>query len=130
MPNLFDPPKTFNLPLSKGGDIYFSFKYMPLVVDVDGNPILSQPGGLKEYEEADFPDGATVQLIIETNNADAPLVADATITGSIAKIQMDKALADTAQAGKLWRAVITYSSGLDKVMCNGLTTRNDGKSLL
>lgn len=111
MTNLFDPPRTFTLPLSKGGDLLVGFRYMP---KVNG-----------EYAESNYPTGSSVELVIETD--DDPIVAQAEIEGSLATVWVDKAVADTVKKGKLWRAVVSYSSGLDQVMANGTVTRNDGK---
>ena len=123
MTTLFDPPRIFELPFSKGGDLYFVFKYKELVTDEDGEPVLLN--GKKQYEIADYPDGSSVVLIIE--NGDSLVEVDATIDGSEATFWEDKAVADTVLPKKFWRAVITYSDGLDKVLCNGLTIRSDGK---
>lgn len=126
MTTLFDPPQVFELPFSKGGDLHFTFRHMLLVVDGDGAPVLDEAGG-RQYVEANYPNGATVQLFIETDDPAAPIVADATIAGPFATVWEDKAVADAVLPRKLWRAVITYADGLDKVMCNGKTARHDGK---
>lgn len=126
MPRLYEPPPTFELPLSKGGDVYFGIVYKPLVVDEAGEPVLDDEGK-RQYAEADYPDGATVQVVIETNPPEAPdLVIDADIAGSVATVWGDVIDTDTVKPGKLWRATITYADGLDKVLCNGKTSRFDG----
>lgn len=126
MTNLFDPPPIFTLPFSKGGDLHFGFIYKPLVVDVNGEPVLDN-GGKKQFVVADYPAGATVALVID-HDPD-PITVDADIVGPLATVHADYLIADTVDKGKLWRAVITYSSGLDQVMCNGTTLRADGKAL-
>jgi hypothetical protein len=122
MTKLFAPPPKFELPLSTGGDIYFGIIHKPLVVDGDGEPVLD-PQGQKIYQVADFPDGATIQVIIETPD---PTIIDGDIDGAIAVIWSQSEVADTIKAGTVWRAIITYSDGLDKVLCNGKTSRFDG----
>lgn len=121
---LFPKPPIYELPLSLGGDLYCIFVYKPLVVDGNGDPILS--GGKRQYAEADYPDGASVTLTID---AATPIVLTATIEGSQATVQSDKATVtpELVPANKLWRATITYAGGLDIVMCNGLTVRADGR---
>jgi len=121
---LFDPPRTFQLPFSKGGDLYFKFVFKPLVVDEDGNPVLDGAGH-RQYAVADYPPGSTVKLAIDT---DEPVVVDATIEGSVATFWGDFLMADTVPKGKFWRAVITFEDGLDQVLCNGTTVRYDGKA--
>jgi hypothetical protein len=124
MANLFEPPPIFTLPLSKGGDLYFGFIYKPLVVDEDGAPVLTG-GGQRQYAVADYPDGATVALIID--NDDTTITVDADIAGPQATVWEDKAVADTVKGGKLWRVVLTFADGFDQVICNGKTVRKDGK---
>lgn len=125
MATLFDPPRIFELPVSKGGDLYFAFRYKPLVVDGDGEPILDGSGN-RQYVVADYPAGSTVQVVIETDTT--AITSDADIDGSLATIWEDTVVADAVERNKQWRAVITYDNGLDVVMCNGLTGRYDGKS--
>lgn len=123
MTNLFEPPPVFALPVSKGGDLHVTFVYKPLLVNENGDPVLS--GGQKQYIETDYPDGSSVQLVIETDGE--PITADATITGSKATVHEDKAVADEVKNAKLWRVVITFADGFDQVMANGTTVRYDGK---
>lgn len=126
MTQLFSPPPTFELPLSKGADIYFGIVYKPIVVDGQGIPILDGQGK-PQYAVANYPAGATVTVVIETSPPATPNVTiEATIVGSVATVWGDFADADTVAAGKVWRAVISYQDGLDKVLCNGKTTRYDG----
>jgi len=139
MARLFEPPPTFELPLSKGGDIYFGIVYKPLLVDENDEPILDGQGQ-KQYVVTDYPVGATVTVIIEAPSSAsllgvvgvqprtlaADVVIDGVITGSVAKIWGQSEEADEAGPGLLWRAVITYADGLDKVLCNGKTGRYDG----
>jgi hypothetical protein len=120
---LIPGPPRFELPLSKGGDLYCVFVYKPLVVDGNGNPVLDASGN-RQYTETDYPAGAAVTLTID---GDTPVAMDATIVGSAATVWEDKAVVDVVPKGKLWRAVITYADGRDVVMCNGVTVRSDGK---
>lgn len=123
MTSLFSPPAIFELPLSKGGDLHCSFVYKPLVVDEDGVPILDGQGN-KQYAVANYPVGATVNLIVDS---DTTITAAAVIVGSVATVHEDKAVADLIANNKLWRVVITYSDALDVVMANGTVARYDGK---
>jgi hypothetical protein len=121
---LFDPAATYELPLSKGGDLYVTFTYMPLVVDGNGDPVLDAQGK-KQYAEADYPTDAAVSFAIDS---DPPIATVAAIDGSKATVLVDKAEADTVKNGKLWRTVITYAGvdSRDVVMCNGTIVRYDG----
>lgn len=126
MATLFPTPPIFDLPFSDGGDLYCIFVYKPLVVDDDGAPILDGQGK-RQYAVADYPVGATAALTIKTD--DGPVVQPATIAGSQAVVQIDKAnTTPTAiPKGKNWHFAITYAGGRDIVICNGLTVRADGK---
>lgn len=128
MANLFDPPPTFTLPLSKGGDLYCQFVYKPLVVDGDGDPVLDINGG-KQFAEADYPAGATVNLTIDaaSDGSTAAIAIPAVISGSRATVSEDHLVVDDVPKNTFWRVVITYTGDVDVVMCNGLTSRNDGK---
>lgn len=124
MTNLFDPPPIFTLPLSKGGDLHVTFVYKPLLTDEGGDPVLDDDGN-RQYVVADYPDGASVAMAIET---DGDLVtADAEIAGALATVWEDTTVADPIKSGSLWRVTITFADGLDQVMCNGTVTRYDGK---
>lgn len=133
---LFDPPPVFDLPLSKGGDLHVTLVYEPIVlddngnpvpaVDDNGNPILDSEGNPQyQHAEADWPDGSTVKLVIDS---DTPTVVTATIEGSLATVDLDYVAADQIKPRLLWRAVLTHSTGLDEVLANGTTVRKDGKS--
>jgi len=123
MTNLIDPPNKFTLPLSRGRDLYCVFVYKPLVVDEEGEPVLDGSGN-RQYAVADYPEGSTVMLVIDDTEA---IEIEATIDGSNATVWEDHATVDAVKAGKLWRTVITYADGLDDVLCNGTTIREDGK---
>jgi hypothetical protein len=121
MPTLFPPPPVYDLPLSKGGDLYVDFVYKPVVVDDDGEPVLVD--GEYQFEEADFPSGSSVKLTIDS---DPEVSATAVIDGSHAVVQSDYLSVDAVKGGKFWRLVITYADGLDEVLANGKTIRKDG----
>lgn len=121
--NLFDPPAKFSLPLSLGDDLNVDFIYKPQVLDGDGNPVLGEDNK-PTYAEADWPEGATVTLVIDTS---PPLKAEATVAGSHALVLVDYLVADQIKRGVLWRLVLTTSDGIDTVMVNGTVTRQDGK---
>jgi hypothetical protein len=117
---LFDPPQVFQLPLTMGRDIHFDFKYKPLVVDVDGEPVLG-PGGKKQYALADYPAGAVVTLEIDT---DPQTVGIATITGHHAVVSIDYTIADEMGAQLPWRIKMVTGS-VDNVLAQGKTVRKD-----
>jgi hypothetical protein len=123
MTQLFASPAVYELPLSRGGDLYVTLVYKPLVVDVDGEPILDGQGN-RQYAPADFPDNSTISLVIDH---DTPITIDGTIDGSAAIFMEDKAVVDDVKKGKLWRIVLAYDGGLDQVLVNGTVVRADGK---
>lgn len=123
MSNLFSPPPVFNLPLSLGGDLQVDFVHKPLVVDGSNQPVLDA-NGKRQYAVANYPAGASVKLVIES---DPEIVVNATINGSHAVLHLDHTVADTIRRGTLWAAIIRYSNGVDKVMCNGKVVRSDGR---
>ena len=122
MQKLFPEPPAYELPLSTGNDLVVNFLYKPLLVDEDG-PVLDG-NGKKQFVEADYPDGAVVKLIIEGGEENTEITAE--IVGSMATAFADHSLLDVIKSKKKWRSVVTYVSGIDKVMCNGLTKRYDG----
>lgn len=121
---LFPYPPVFELPLSKGRDLYCDFIYEPLVVDIDGIPILDGNGEF-QYEPADYPDDCIVKLEIDVPDA-SPVVATAVVTDEHAIVQKDFLIVDALSGGLYWRLKITYASGVDDVLCNGQTKRRDG----
>lgn len=117
---LFDPPPSFDLPLSKGGDLIVDFIYRPLLTGTDGDPVLDV-NGKKQYPVTDYPTGAVVVMQIDPN-----ISQSAVITGHHATVTVDHALTDPIKPGRLWRQKITYSDGRDVVLCNGKVIRKDG----
>ena len=117
---LFDLKPTFDLPLTKGDDLSVRFVHKPVVVDESGDPVLVD--GKRQFAEADYPDGSTVKLVIDT---DPPTVFDATIDGSGATVFADHLDVDGIARGVRWRVVLTYADGLDKVAAKGKTVRDD-----
>jgi hypothetical protein len=122
-PYLLTPPPKFILPFAEGGDCAVNFIYKPLLMDNNGAPILDGQGN-KQYPVTDYPQGATVQLTIDTTPA---TVTTATITGSVAAVVIPQATADNIPRNAKWHLVLTFANGTKLVMCNGLTARSDGK---
>lgn len=122
MTDLFPPPPVFTLPVVKGQDLRCDFVYKPLVVDDEGLPVLAD--GQPQYAMADYPEGATVTLTIDT---DPPTVLEATITGAHAIPVLDYLEADQLASKLLWRCVLTTTDGIDTVLAHGTTQRRDGK---
>jgi hypothetical protein len=122
---LFDPPKVYELPLTKGADLYVVFVYKPLVVDENGDPVLDGEGN-RQYQEADYPDGAAVRLRIEHPDEEGDdLKFNADIVGSRATIWQDFTVADLIPKGVLWAVNVNFDDR-DIVMANGKTVRYDG----
>jgi hypothetical protein len=117
---LFDPPQTFDLPLTKGRDLYFDFIYKPLLVDGSGDPILDS-GGNKQYQVANYPGGAVVTLEIDTS---PPTTATATISTHHATVNVNYTLADVIASRVPWR-IKMVTSGVDDVLAHGKTKRVD-----
>jgi hypothetical protein len=122
---LLRPPRQFSLPLSRGNDLYATFVYKTLVVDLNGNPILLN--GVKQYIVTNYPDGAAVTLFIDSTNPATEV--DATISGSQAQISASHNITDAIPSGITWRLVIAYANGQNVVICNGLTVRKDGHTV-
>ncbi|WP_133054331.1 hypothetical protein [Mycolicibacter kumamotonensis] len=121
---LFDPPDSFTLPLSKGGDIHCVFVYQPQVLDSSGTPVLDEDGKAT-FAVADYPPGCTVRL--ELDAPDAPVVVVADVAGSEATVLEDHLPVDQLAKPVLWRLVLTDANGVDDVLLNGVTARYDGK---
>jgi acetyl esterase/lipase len=117
---LFDPPQRFDLPLTKGRDLYFDFIYKPLLVDGSGDPILDV-NGKKQYQVANYPGGAVVTLEIDTS---PQTTATATISTHHATVSVDYALADAIATQVPWRIKMVVS-GVDDVLAHGKTKRVD-----
>lgn len=121
---LFDPPDSFTLPLSKGGDIHCVFEYWPQVLDSSGSPVLDGDGKAT-FAVADYPQGCTVRL--ELDAPDGPIVVAADVAGSEATVLEDHLPVDQLAKPVLWRLVLTDANGVDDVLLNGVTARYDGK---
>jgi hypothetical protein len=116
---LFEPPESFDLPLTKHRDLHFDFLYKPLVVDVNGEPVLVN--GQAQYAIADYPVGATLTLEIDT----APVTtADATISTHHAVVEVDYAITDLIKAKVPWRLRLIQGTW-DDVVAQGRTVRVD-----
>jgi hypothetical protein len=117
---LFNPPQTFDLPLTLRRDLHFDFMYKPLLVDANGEPILDANGN-PQYQLADYPPGAVVTLEIDTS----PLTSsDAVISTHHAVVEVDFALTDPIAAKVPWRIRLIQASW-DDVMAQGQTKRFD-----
>lgn len=104
-----------------------NFVYKPLLIDGNGDPILDGEGK-KQYVVANYPDGSSVQLIIELDaDGDEEIVLEATIVDSVATVHGDYVPLRSVKTGRLWRSVITYADTINKTMCNGIVVRYDGK---
>lgn len=120
---LFTAPQEFSLPLSKGGDLFVEFVYMPAKLDSGGNVVRDDQGNIV-YETKDYPQGSTVTLTIEGS---PKVVQQANISGEVAKVLVDHTKLDSIQYSVLWRLVLTNKDGIDTVIANGYTVRRDGE---
>ena len=117
---LFNPPQSFNLPLSKGRDLYFELLRRVLVTGEDGLPVLDE-AGQKQYAVTDYPEGTVLVLEIDTT---VPTVVDAVIDGPRATFLADYLVADVIPSGKPYRAKMTVGD-IDNVLVHGKTVRKD-----
>lgn len=113
MPNLFDPPPIYDLPLVKGQDLVVDFKN-------------KQPGS-NPAVYIDYDVGVTVAMIIDT---DPVTTAEAEITGHHAVCRVESEDSDVIAKGLLWRCLVTLpgSPTTERVPVNGETKRYDGKA--
>ena len=118
---LFASRPVFDLPLTKGDDLSVTFVYKEPVTDEDGEFVLDDKGRV-QYAAADYPDGATVALEVDTKPARS---FDAVITGSEAYVHQAFTVTDLIPKNTPWRVKITYTGGLNKVAAHGKTVRND-----
>lgn len=123
IPNFLKPPPVFNLPLTKGQDFYVKIVYRTLKVDEEGEPILDEDDK-KQYEVTDYPEGSSVSIEIDTTPV-TEFIGE--IEGSVATFLDNYTITDPIKPKLLWRAKVVYAGGLDKVLCNGTTTREDGQ---
>lgn len=119
---LFNSAPVFDLPLTKGDDLALRFVYCELTVDDDGDPILDSNGNA-QFEIADYPEGTTVQVEIDTRPTQQ--VFEAVISGHDATIQVSADTMDLIPARLPWRMQIIFADGLTKVGAHGKTVRND-----
>lgn len=122
MTALFNSAPVYDLPLTKGDDLALRFVYCELVVDDNGDPVLDSKG-LAQFEIADYPDGASVQVEIDTRPTQQ--VFEAEIAGHDATIRVPSATMDLIPARLPWRVQIIFADGLTKVGTHGKTVRND-----
>lgn len=107
MVNLFTPPPSYDLPLSKGGDLVVDF----VRVDDTNTPI--------PYDA-----GSTVTLTIDTT---PPTVGTATISVEHALVKIESTAVDPIKKGVMWRCVVSLNTvpTTEIVARNGTTTRAD-----
>jgi hypothetical protein len=113
MPNLFNPPASYTLPLSKGQDLVVDFQNQ----DTSGNPLA-------------YADGTTVTLVID---ATTQVTAVATISTYHAVCYLPYTSTDLISPSALWRAIAEIPGGLgtpasiEVVLVNGTVVRSDGR---
>lgn len=110
---LFDPPETYDLPVSLGGDIIVTFKNRT----PNSDPV----------EYTDYPNNVAVKLVIGVG--DNAIEAPATIDGHDAVCRIESEVADTIVDGSLWRVIVSVTNGevIDNLPAlNGTVVRSDG----
>lgn len=109
VPNLFDPPPRFFLPLTEGQDLAVEF--------------LNDPNDDENYVDYDV--GVTLKLEIDT---DPQTVANATISGHSATVKIESTVTDLIEGGVKWRLILSSptSPTTETVAANGRTKRFDG----
>jgi hypothetical protein len=108
--NLYDPPQTFNLPLSRGGGVAVDFTCEP-------------SGTLTPYATL-FGSDVTVTLVID---ASPPISEPAVINGAHAVVKIEPAVTDGLEGFLLWRLIIASTIADPPVVSvNGITVRADG----
>lgn len=107
---LFPAPPVYDLPLSRGGDLFVSLTH----VDDDDNEIT-------------WPTGASLTLFIDTDSG-VPVSVSGSIDDAVSEFSVPHAKTDGLRSGLLWRAVYTPPlSGRPEVLVNGETVRADGE---
>ncbi|WKW86030.1 hypothetical protein SEA_JONJAMES_56 [Gordonia Phage JonJames] len=110
--NLFPPPPTKYLPVSKGADLSFTVTY--------------KPGGV----EASWPVGCTVILEVDVVKGGEPF-RQPYVPGGNAKcpIRVESGVTDTWKDGMLWRILLSKpdNPSLEIPVVNGEVKRFDGK---
>lgn len=89
VPNLFDPPPKYSLPLSKGGDLSVDFRNNP---SGDGETFV------------DYDSGVTVTLVVDTTPATA---VDAVVSTSHAAVKIESEVTDTIANNTKWRLIVS-----------------------
>ena len=112
---LFNPPQSYEIPVSLGGDLLVTFK--------NKVPDTIPP------EYTDYPDNLSIKLLI--GKGDSMIQLDGVITGSDAVFRLESEVADTIKAGVSWRLIFSIfdpNSELtdDIVALNGRMVRVDG----
>lgn len=110
MANIIEAPPTYELPLSKGGDLVINFQQ----VDPDDAEAFLEYG-----------DGVSVTLTIDTA---PPTVASAEVDGYDAVVRVESEVADLIKKGTNWRVVVSTpgSPSTEIVAANGTVVRFDG----
>lgn len=112
---LIPGPAALDLPVSNHGDFYARFVYKPVIVDVNGEPVLDAQGNY-QFAVADYPPGASVTLHIDCA---PPLVQPAVIDGPSAEVLIDKAVTGALVGSPTWSLVLTFADGFDKAIIEG-----------
>lgn len=117
MQPLFTPPASYQLPLSRGQDLVVDFQNQ----DSNGNAV-------------NYPDGATVTLVIDRVAGGSPSVSTAaTISGNHAVCYLSHTTTDHIYDGAQWRCVAVIPGGLgtpatvNVVLVNGTVSKGDGQ---
>lgn len=111
---LFNPPQSYEIPVSLGGDLLITFRNrVP-----DSNPI----------EYTDYPENSSLKLII--GKGDTAIQINGVMNGSDAVFRLESEVVDTIKSGLSWRLIFSLAEEGepidDIVIINGRMVRVDG----
>jgi len=115
MPLLFNPPQSYDIPVSLGGDLLVTFK--------------NKVPGSDPVTYTDYPVGTSIKMLI--GKGDSLIQINGVINGSDAVFRLESEVADTIRSGVSWRlifSIVDDNAQLtdDIVIMNGRVVRVDG----
>lgn len=116
---LFKPPRTYDLPVSRFGDLYVQFSWNEPIPATD--PV--------QYEPADFPAGSTVALRLYNPKQPATVISGTgTPVGGTVDVRIESTELDVVREGWLWSVELIDSDdpAFNRVFGNGMVVRYDG----
>ena len=112
---LFNPPQSYDVPVSLGGDLLVTFK--------------NKTPGSNPAVYIDYPINTSMKMLI--GKGDTVIEIDGVIDGSDAVFRLESEVADTIKSGVGWRLIFSIDNGEnepvdDIVIINGKVVRVDG----